>query len=97
MPVHRPFVFALAAALLIAPALRAQEGDLSLEQAIEIALARNPDVLVARTRLDAAAGRTLQLRSRPEPQAVASVEGVPIPGLKKEGDESEIRLGIEQV
>jgi cobalt-zinc-cadmium efflux system outer membrane protein len=97
MPVHKPFALVAAAAFLIAPALRGQQGGLSLDQAVEIALAGNPDVLAAKTRLDAARGRTLQLKSRPEPQMMASVEGVPIPGFHKEGDETEIRLGVEQV
>jgi cobalt-zinc-cadmium efflux system outer membrane protein len=96
MPVRRPFVLAIAAALLIIPVHSAQDGGLTLEKAIETALARNPEVLAARTRIEAARGRTLQLGSRPEPQALASVEGVPIPGLKKEGDQIEIHLGIEQ-
>jgi cobalt-zinc-cadmium efflux system outer membrane protein len=97
MPVKRPFVLAIAAAMALVPALlSAQEAGLTLEKAVETALARNPGVLAARARLDAARGRTLQLKSRPEPQLQASVEGVPIPGLKKEGDETEIHLGIEQ-
>lgn len=96
MPVKRPFVLAVAAALVIIPALSAQENGLTLEKAVEVALDRNPEVLAARTRVDAARGRTLQLRSRPEPQVLASVEGLPIPGLKKEGDQVEIHLGIEQ-
>jgi cobalt-zinc-cadmium efflux system outer membrane protein len=96
MPVKRPFAIAAAAALIILPALLAQDGGLTLEKAVEIALARNPEVLAAETRVEAARGRTLQLRSRPEPQVQASVEGVPIPGLKKEGDQVEIHLGIEQ-
>jgi outer membrane protein TolC len=97
MPVRRPLVLAIAAAMAIVPALlSAQEAGLTLEKAVETALARNPEVLAARARLDAARGRTLQLKSRPEPQLLAGVEGVPIPGLKKEGDETEVRLGIEQ-
>lgn len=97
MPVKRPFLLALAAALAIIPVLSAQESGLTLEKAVEIALDRNPEVLAARTRVDAARGRTLQLASRPEPQVLGSLEGVPIPGLKKEGDQVEIHLGIEQV
>jgi cobalt-zinc-cadmium efflux system outer membrane protein len=96
MPVKRPFVLALAAALAIIPALFAQENGLTLDKAVEIALDRNPEVLAARTRIDAARGRTLQLKSRPEPEAAASVEGIPIPGLKKEGDQVEIHLGVQQ-
>jgi outer membrane protein, heavy metal efflux system len=98
MPVRRPFVFAVAAAIIImVPALSAQESGLTVDQAVEIALARNPEVLAAMTRVDAARGRTLQLKSRPEPQVQASVEGVPIPGLRREGDQTEVHLGIEQV
>jgi cobalt-zinc-cadmium efflux system outer membrane protein len=97
MPVKRPFVFAVAAAIIIMiQALSAQESGLTVDQAVDIALARNPEVLAAMTRIDAARGRTLQLRSRPEPQVQASVEGVPIPGLKNQGDQTEIHLGIEQ-
>ncbi|RPI98187.1 MAG: TolC family protein [Candidatus Aminicenantes bacterium] len=97
MPVKRPFVLAVAAAIIIMiTALSAQESGLTVDQAVEIALTRNPEVLAAMTRVDAARGRTLQLRSRPEPQVQASVEGVPIPGLRKEGDQTEIHLGIEQ-
>ena len=38
-----------------------QEAGLTLEQAVEVALARNPDVLAARKAVDSARGRTLQL------------------------------------
>jgi outer membrane protein, heavy metal efflux system len=99
MPVRRPFalfVLAAAAALTLAPPLSAQEEGLTLEKAVETALAMNPEVLAAQARVEAARGRTLQLRARPEPQVTASVEGVPIPGLRKEGDETEIHLGLEQ-
>ena len=76
MPVKRPFVLAVAAALaVIIPALSAQDGGLTLDQAVEIALARNPEVLAARARIDAARGRTLQLRSRPEPQVAGQRRG----------------------
>src|SRR5512136_330404 len=97
MPVKRPFVIAVAAALSVLPALRAQEAGLTLDQAVSQALARNPDVLAARAGLDAARGRTLQLRSRPAPDLAASVEGLPLPGLRKEGDEVEVHLGLEQI
>lgn len=84
-------------AAVIASALPAQERGLTLDQALELALSRNPDVLSARAEIDAARGRTLQLRSRPEPALVAGLEGIPLPGLKKEGDELEVGLGLEQV
>jgi outer membrane protein TolC len=98
MPVKRPLALVIlaAAARIVVPAFAAQEGGLTLDQAVGLALARNPEVLAAQTQLEAARGRTLQFKSRPEPQAAASVEGLPLPGLKKEGDQVEIHLGIEQ-
>ncbi|OGD13531.1 MAG: hypothetical protein A2W20_08745 [Candidatus Aminicenantes bacterium RBG_16_66_30] len=90
------FRAALAAVILVTT-LSAQEGGLTIEKAVEIARSRNPDVLAARTAIEAARGRTLQFKARPEPSILASVEGVPIPGLKKEGDQTEVNLGIEQV
>jgi cobalt-zinc-cadmium efflux system outer membrane protein len=84
-------------AALVTTVFAAREGGLTLDQAVELALARNPEVLAARTAIDAARGRTLQLGSRPEPQVQAGLEGVPIPGLGRAGDEVEVRLGIEQI
>ncbi len=85
----------LAAAIFIS-ALTAEEAALTLDQAVALALARNPEVLAAQAKIEAALGRTLQLRSRPVPEVLASVEGLPIPGLKKDGDEVEVHLGLEQ-
>lgn len=70
---------------------------LSLEQAVEIALARNPEVLAAQAGVAAARGRTLQLGARPEPQIVAEVEGLPLPGAGGESSDTEFSLGLEQV
>ena len=97
MQVKRPFLPAALAALFIASALPAQEGGFTIESAVAAAQARNPDVLAARTAIEAARGRTLQLASRSEPLLLASVEGAPLPFLKKEGDVTEVNLGIEQV
>ena len=97
MQVKRSFVLAAMAAAIFVIALPAQEGGLTIEKAVEIAQSRNPAVLAARTAIEAARGRKLQFASRPEPQLLGSVEGAPLPGLKKEGDQTEINLGIEQV
>jgi cobalt-zinc-cadmium efflux system outer membrane protein len=85
------------AAVIVVSALSTEKRGLTLEQALEIALSRNPDVLAARADVDAARGRALQLGARPEPALAASVEGLSLPGLRKEGDEVEVRLGVEQV
>jgi len=97
MQVKRSFVLAAMAAAIFVTRLPAQEGGLTIEKAVEIAQSRNPAVLAARTAIEAARGRKLQFASRPEPQLLGSVEGAPLPGLKKEGDQTEINLGIEQV
>jgi cobalt-zinc-cadmium efflux system outer membrane protein len=97
MPRIRVVFSAVLAAAVIVSALSAEEGGLTLDQALALALARNPDVLAARAEVDSARGRALQLRSRPEPGLVAGLEGLPIPGLKKDGDQVEVSLGIEQV
>lgn len=96
MSVRRPRYFAVAAALCFSTALFAEEGGITLEKAVETALARNPEVLAAQARIDAARGRTLQLKARPAPELAAGVEGIPLPGLRNEGDEVEVRLGLEQ-
>jgi len=97
MSIRRQLALAALTAFIIVSALHAQEGGLTLDKAVEIALAGNPKVLEARARVEAARGRTLQFRSRPEPGVVAGLEGIPIPGLKKDGDETEVSLGIEQI
>jgi cobalt-zinc-cadmium efflux system outer membrane protein len=93
----KPFVRAALTAAAAVLSFAAQEGGLTLEKAVELALARNPDVLAARAGVEAARGRSIQLGARPEPQLQADVGGLPIPGLEKEGDEVEFSLGIEQV
>jgi cobalt-zinc-cadmium efflux system outer membrane protein len=69
---------------------------LTLEKAVEIALARNPEVLSARAEVEASRGRSLQIGSRPEAQITAGVEGMPIPGTDKD-QETEISLSFEQM
>jgi outer membrane protein TolC len=97
MPRTRVALYAAVMAAIVVTALSAEEGGLTLDQAVGLALARNPEVLSARAGVEAARGLTMQLGSKPEPGLVASFEGLPLPGLKNEGDEIEISLGIEQV
>jgi len=97
MALKRPPVIAALTAFVIVSALPAQEGGFTLERAVELALAGHPEIREARARVQAARGRTLQFASRPEPQLTAGLEGIPLPGLGEEGDELEVRLGIEQV
>jgi outer membrane protein TolC len=94
---NRSLAFAALAACLLIPAHAAQGDGLTIEKAVEIALAGNPEVRAAAVEVDAARGRTLQYAARPEPQLSASIEAIPLPGTKQEGDEAEIHLGIEQL
>ena len=87
MALKRPPVLAALAAFIIVSALPAQEGGLTLDRAVELALAGHPEIREAQARVEAARGRTLQFASRPEPQLTAGLEGIPLPGLKK--DEAE--------
>lgn len=89
--------YTLLAGVFLLPVLGAPAEGLTVEKAVEIALAANPEVLAARIEIEAARGRSLQLGARPEPLLSASVEGAPLPGRGQEGTETEFSLGIEQV
>ncbi len=67
---------------------------LTVDDAVAMAKERNPEVLRATADLDAARGRSLQLRARPEPRLSMATEGVPY-GLRDFGS-TELSLGIEQ-
>jgi outer membrane protein TolC len=82
--------------LVLAAGLSAQESVLTLNQAIEDALARNPDVLAARQETKAAAARRLQAEARPDPVASLTTESIPWTFQPKEGRQTEFSLGIEQ-
>lgn len=89
--------FAVLAALWMCPAHAAQEQGLTLEEAVRMALAGNSQVLAAAIEVDAARGRTLQLAARPEPQLSADIAGVLLPGARRQEDQAEFSLGIEQL
>jgi cobalt-zinc-cadmium efflux system outer membrane protein len=66
---------------------------LSLDQAVEMALSRHPDVLAARQEVRAAAARRLQAEARPDPSLTFGTDAIPF-DLK--GGGTEINLGLEQ-
>ena len=78
------------------PVFPGQQEGLTLENAIEIALTGNTDVLAAKAEMEATRGRSLQFSAGPEPQVTAALEAIPLPGLKKSG-EMEVNLSFEQV
>lgn len=70
--------------------------DLTLEQAIDLALRQNPDILAAQKELLASQGRRLQMQAIPEPQIVFSDEGIPFRSGNNTNNDKEISFGIEQ-
>jgi cobalt-zinc-cadmium efflux system outer membrane protein len=71
-----------------------EEKALSLEDAVAVALAHNPEIAQARYGLDEAKGRRLQAEARPNPNLALSTEGIPF--SLKSADTTEINLGFEQ-
>ena len=91
-------LFALAAGpgrsfVLSDPAASSAADGLTLDQAIDLALTRNPDVLTAQQEVRAAAARRLQAEARPDPAVAFSTDAIPF-NLK--GGGTEINLGLEQ-
>jgi cobalt-zinc-cadmium efflux system outer membrane protein len=83
--------------LLPAPgSFAAAADDLTLEQAIDLALRQNPDILAAQNEILASQGRRLQMQAFPEPQVVLRNEGIPLNSDDKLKAEKEISFGIEQ-
>jgi outer membrane protein, heavy metal efflux system len=70
--------------------------DLTLEQAIDLALKQNPDILAAQKEIRASEGRRLQMQAIPEPQIILSDEGIPFNSGHNAKNEKEISFGIEQ-
>jgi cobalt-zinc-cadmium efflux system outer membrane protein len=93
MSFKRSFVLAALAALIIVSAFPAEEGGLSLEKAVETALARNPEVLAARAEVEAARGRRMQLEAVPNPELSFEAVGLP---LWNSRHEQEFSLGLRQ-
>jgi cobalt-zinc-cadmium efflux system outer membrane protein len=74
--------------------LRPEDKALSLEDALSLALERNPEIAQARYGLEEAKGRRLQAEARPDPNLALSTEGIPF--RLRTADTTEINLGLEQ-
>lgn len=82
--------------MFLAAGLSAQETALTLDRAIEEALARNPSVLSAAQEMKAAAARRLQAEARPDPTVSLATESIPWTLRAREGEQTEFSLGLEQ-
>lgn len=92
-------LFLLLPALLVSiPAAAAAQTPppvLTMEQAIEAALAGHPDVAAAQAGIAAAAARRRQAEARPDPRLALGAGGLPFGMKSRAGQESEIELGLE--
>ncbi len=68
--------------------------DLGLEQALDHAERRHPDLAAARARIEAAEGRAVQAGLLPNPELVARIEVAPLEG--RTAREAEYVLGLSQ-
>ena len=74
----------------------AQEARLTLDQAVDIAMNQNPEILFGGKRTMEIRGQRLQIGALPDPEVVFSDEGL---GFRKESSadlEKEVSLGIQQ-
>ncbi|MEW6456413.1 MAG: TolC family protein [Acidobacteriota bacterium] len=75
--------------------VKGEEG-LTLEQAIDIAMKQNPEILSAKGELNVSLGKRLQMEAIPDPEIAFSDEGIPMGGISRNGTEREISFGIQQ-
>lgn len=79
------------------PARFEPAGELTLKQAVEIALARNPDLIAAHYELKAADARITQSGLRPNPELSADLENFAGSGATRGTDALETTLSLSQV
>ncbi len=87
--------FILFASILFPPCVFSEE-RLTLEQAIDIALTQNPEIIAAQKGLIVSQGKRLQMQALADPSLVFSNEGM---NFRKKADsqgETEVSLGVEQ-
>ena len=87
--------FILFANILFPPCVFSEE-RLTLEQAIDIALTQNPEIIAAQKGLIVSQGKRLQMQALADPSLVFSNEGM---NFRKKADsqgETEVSLGVEQ-
>jgi cobalt-zinc-cadmium efflux system outer membrane protein len=72
------------------------EEGLTLEQAVKIALQRNPEILLAQKAMVTATGKRLQMEAISDPDIVFRDEGLSLKKNASEGEGKEYSFGIEQ-
>lgn len=94
LSIFQNLFFLLSTFLIFLSPLRAQEGVLTLEEALALALKANSEILQAQQEIEVWRGLTMQLASYPLPEVNFSREGLNL-GQKK--GESEINLSFQQI
>jgi len=80
-----------------APPGEPSDGALTLAQAIEATIARNPDLQASAFELKAADARITQAALRPNPEISLEVDGLAARGIAASPDERQATLGLSQV
>ena len=88
------FILLFMSGVLGAPAVSSE--TLTLEQAIQTAFQRNPEILLAQKELAAAMGKRLRMTAIADPRLVFSDEGLALRKAKDGSSEKEYSLGLEQ-
>jgi outer membrane protein TolC len=87
--------FVLVINLFPGPAVSGEDG-LTLEQAVNLALQQNPEILAAQKDFIISRGRRLQMEAVPDPQIVFSDEGLPLKKNAAGGYDKEYSFGVLQ-
>lgn len=89
-------ILALLFLIILPGSLGGAADELTLEQAIDLALKNNPDIIAAQKGLIISQGKRLQMQALADPSLVFSNEGM---NFRKKADgqgETEVSLGVEQ-
>jgi len=92
----KKYIILILFASTISPLGASGEEGLTLEQAVTIALQRNPEILLAQKAMVTATGKRLQMEAISDPDIVFRDEGLSLKKNASEGEGKEYSFGIEQ-
>jgi cobalt-zinc-cadmium efflux system outer membrane protein len=92
----KKYIILILFASTISPLGASGEEGLTLEQAVKIALQRNPEILLAQKDMVTATGKRLQMEAISDPDIVFRDEGLSLKKNASEGEGKEYSFGIEQ-
>ena len=92
----KKYIILILFASTISPLGASGEEGLTLEQAVKIALQRNPEILLAQKDMVTATAKRLQMEAISDPDIVFRDEGLSLKKNASEGEGKEYSFGIEQ-